>query len=88
MEHIESNHLLNDVQHDFVPGRSCSTQLLTSALEDDDDLVAFYMDFTKGFDTFPHQRLLVKLQGYCIGGNVPQRIDAFLSGRRQIVVEH
>ena len=29
MEHMESNHQLNDVQHGFVPERSCSTQLLT-----------------------------------------------------------
>ena len=49
MEHMESNHLLNDVQHGFVPGRSCSTQLLTvlddwtSALEDGDNLDALYI---------------------------------------------
>ena len=48
MEHMESNHLLNDVQHSFVPGRSCSTQLLTvldewtSALEDGDNLDTSY----------------------------------------------
>ena len=92
MEHMESNHLLNDVQHGFVPGRSCSTQLLTvlddwtSALEDGDNLDAIYMDFAKAFDTVPHQRLLVKLKGYGIGGAVLQWIDAFLSGRRQRVV--
>ena len=92
MEHMESNHLLNDVQHGFVPGRSCSTQLLTvlddwtSALEDGDNLDALYMDFAKAFDTVPHQRLLVKLKGYGIGGAVLQWIDAFLSGRRQRVV--
>ena len=92
MEHMESNHLLNDVQHGLVPGRSCSTQLLTvlnewtSALEDGDNIDALYMDFAKAFDTVPHQRLLVKLKCYGIGGTVLQRIDAFLSGRRQRVV--
>ena len=92
MEHMESNPLLNDVQHGFVPGRSCSTQLLTvlddwtSALEDGDNLDAFYMDFAKAFDSVPHQRLLVKLKGYGIGGTVLQWFDAFLSGRRKRVV--
>ena len=92
MEHMESNHLLTDVQHGFVPGRSCSTQLLTvledwtSALEDGDNLDALHMDFAKAFDTASHQRLLVKLKGYGIGGAVLQWIDAFLSGRRQRVV--
>ena len=66
----------HDVQHGFVPGRSCSTQLLTvlddwtSALEDGDNLDALYMDFAKAFDTVPYQRLLVKLKGYGIGGAV------------------
>ena len=89
---MESNHLLNDVQHGFVPGRSCSTQLLTvldewaSALEDGDNLDALYVDFAKAFDTVPHQRLLVKLKGYGIGGTVLQWIEAFLSGRLQRVV--
>ena len=91
-EYMESNHLLNDVQHGFVPGRSCSTQLLTvlddwtRALEDGDNLDALHMEFAKAFDTVPHQRLLVKLKGYGIGGAVLQWIDAFLSGRRQRVV--
>ena len=58
----------------------------TSALEYGDNLDALYMDFAKAFDTVPHQRLLVKLKGYGIGGAVLQWIDAFLSGRRQRVV--
>ena len=92
MEHMESNHLLNDAQHGFVPGRSCSTQLLTvlddwtSALEDGDNLDALSMDFAKAFDSVPHQRLLVKLKGCGIGGTVLQWIDAFLPSRRQRVV--
>ena len=58
----------------------------TSALEDGDNLDALYMDFAKSFDSVTHQRLLVKLKGYGIGGTLLQWIDAFLSGRRQRVV--
>ena len=58
----------------------------TSALEDGDNLDDLYMDIAKAFDTVPHQRLLVKLKCYSIGGTALQWIDAFLSGRRQRVV--
>ena len=44
------------------------------------------MNFAKAFNTAPHQRLLVQLKGYGIGGTVLQWIDALLSGRRQRVV--
>ena len=55
----------------------------TSALEDGDNLDDLYMDIAKAFDTVPHQRLLVKLKCYSIGGTALQWIKAFLSGRRQ-----
>ena len=46
----------------------------------------YRLDFAKAFDTIPHQRLLVKLTGYRIGGKVLQWIAAFLEGRRQRVL--
>ena len=47
---------------------------------------AIYFDFAKAFDTVPHQRLLVKLAGYGIGGKMLQWIAALLEGRRQRVL--
>ena len=41
----------------------------------------FYMDFQKAFDTVPHYRLIEKLKGYGITGNVLGVIADFLSGR-------
>jgi hypothetical protein len=46
---------------------------------------AVYLDFQKAFDTVPHQRLLTKLAGYGVVGDVLAWIGAFLSGRRQRV---
>ena len=47
---------------------------------------AIYLDCAKALDTVPHQRLLVKLAGYGIGGKVLQWIAAFLEGRCQRVL--
>ena len=92
MEHVLTNNLLSSFQHGFVHGRSCTTQLLavldkwTNAIDHGESIDAIYLDFTKAFDTVPHQRLLVKLKGYGIGGKVLQLIAAFLDGRRQRVI--
>ena len=44
------------------------------------------MDFSKAFDTVPHQRLLSKLRIYGIEGEVLQWITAFLTDRQQQVL--
>ena len=44
-----------------------------------------YFDFAKAFDTVPHQRLILKLKGYCIKNEVLLRIRAFLMDRYQVV---
>ena len=44
------------------------------------------MDFSKAFDTFPHQRLLYTLQRYSIRGNTYRWIQSFLSECLQKVV--
>ena len=85
MAHMTRNNLLSSLQRGFVHGRSCTTQLLvldkwTEAIEQGDSVDAIYLDFAKAFNTVPHQRLLVKLAGYGIGGKVLQWIAAFLEG--------
>ena len=44
-----------------------------------------YLDFAKAFDTVPHRRLLAKLKSYGVDGNILDWIEAFLTGRTQIV---
>ena len=46
---------------------------------------SIYFDFSKAFDTVPHKRLSIKLKAYGIDGNVLKWIEAFLSGREQVV---
>ena len=44
------------------------------------------LDFAKAFDTVAHKRLLGKLEGYGIDGNLYGWIQSFLEGRTQRVV--
>ena len=91
LRHMISNGFLSDQQHGFVYGRSCTTQLLkvvdkwTEILDQGGAVDTVYLDFAKAFDTVPHQRLMVKLKGYGVEGQVLEWIGQFLIGRRQRV---
>ena len=67
-----NNELLKSCQHGFMKGRSCVTQLLavldewTEALEHGGDIDCIYLDFSKAFNSVPHQRLLMKLKSFGI----------------------
>ena len=99
MEHFVREAVLNhmrkhlvECQHGFIGGRSCTTNLLevidfwTKILDEGHALDVIYLDFSKAFDTVPHQRLLRKLINYGIRGNVLGWIQDFLSDRRQRVM--
>nr|VZI40559.1 unnamed protein product [Spirometra erinaceieuropaei] len=87
----EENNLLQDFQHGFRRGRSCLSNLLacleiwTRALEEGFEADVVYIDFSKAFDTVPHQRLLHKLSAIGIRGDLLNWIGAFLVGRKQRV---
>ena len=88
---LEKNDFLSSVQHGFISMRSCTTNLLatldswTEMLDSGAPVDAIYLDFSKAFDSVPHQRLLEKLRSYGIHSNLLKWIADFLIGRRQRV---
>ena len=55
-------------------------------LDSGDPIDTVYLDFHKAFDSVPHQRLHTKIVAYGFNGNVLDRIQAFLTYRKQCVV--
>ena len=89
---MENNDLFTNHQHGFIKTKSCVTQLLesietwTEFLDQGYSVDVIYLAFQKAFDSVPHQRLLKKIYGYGIRGNLYSWIEDFLTHRRQRVV--
>jgi len=67
MKHLDENEVITRCQHGFIKKKSCFTNLLTT-LEDWTAVIdqgygvdVAYLNFSKAFDSVPHQRLLQKL---------------------------
>jgi len=90
-KYLYDNKLLSPNQHEFVPRRSCCTQLLhalndwTSSLDEHFPTDVIYFDFPKALDTIPVSRLLLKLQAYGINGKLLDCFKSFLTDRYQSV---
>ena len=91
VNHMKQNQLFSKSQHGFLAGRPYTTQLLefledsTTALDPGDDVDVIYLDFCKAIGNVPHKRLLKKLWGYGIRGNVHAWVKDFLTNRSQLV---
>ena len=88
------DHLLqyvSDNQHGFIPGRSCTTQLVQvlecigQQLDNGKQTDIIYLDMSKAFDRVRHDVLLDKLQNINIRGNLHSWFSSYLSGRKQRV---
>jgi hypothetical protein len=91
MKHLETEKLIKDSQHGFMPGRSCTSNLtifmneLTKAVDDGKAADVFYLDFAKAFDKVAHKRLIIKVEAKGIDGKISRWLEEWLkncSGRR------
>ena len=92
-EHLNEHMIVTSKQHGFRSGMSCETQLIealfdwTSVLNKGQGQVdVAVLDFSKAFDTVPHERLLAKLHSYGIGRETSRWVKAFLTSRTHEVV--
>ena len=83
---------LSKRQFGFIEGRSCLSQLLTSYAQVYSDLDngargvdALFFDFTKAFDSVPHNELLLKLWKIGVTGKLWQWFKEYLSNREHYV---
>ena len=91
MSYVCSNNIIASLQHGFLPGKSCQSNLLimlsclTESIDKGIITDVIYLDFAKAFDSVPHKRLTYKLSKYGVTGNLLHWISDFLSKRRQCV---
>ena len=92
MEHLKLHSILDPDQHGFRKGLSTETQLIAAihdwagTINSQGQSDVAFLDFSKAFDSVPHQRLLHKLRFYGISGNTSRIIESMLQNRRQRVV--
>ena len=92
MNHFDCHSVLQDRQHGFRSKHSTESQLiittqdLAQSLNNKLQVDMIIMDFSKAFDTVPHNRLLNKLNRYGIRNKTYNWISNFLKYRKQSVV--
>ena len=89
--HFSKNDITTPLQHGFRKGFSTVTQLITvlddwfSSLDKRTRTDVLLLDFSKAFDSVPHQRLLHKLHYFGVRNRTLEWIKSFLLGRSQRV---
>jgi hypothetical protein len=91
MKHLVERNLIRDTQHGFMPGRSCTTNLVltmdrvTEKIDAGIPADMVYLDFSKAFDKVPHKRLMKKLEAKGTDKKVLAWVEDWLCNRTQRV---
>ena len=91
LDFLDRHKILTSQQHGFRKGHSCESQLLITIdlfqnFEERLQTDMGILDFSRAFDTVPHERLLGKLGSCGIQGTLNPWIGGFLTGRTMRVV--
>ena len=87
MDQLKVNQGIRPSQHRFVNGRSCLTNLISfydkvTCLVDEGQVVdVVYLDFSKAFDTVPHNILAEKLAVHGLDGCTLRWVKHWLDGQ-------
>ena len=94
MKHLDTHQILKDQQHGFRNKRSCESQLiltvqdLASAMEENEQINAILLNFSKAFDKVSHQCIDIKLHHYGSRGHFLEWKKGFLTNKcQQVMVE-
>jgi hypothetical protein len=85
--YVENLKILPENQHGFRKGKSVTSQLLetynefSNAIENKKFIDVIYFDFSKAFDTVPHEKLLEKLQSIGVNGSLLKWFENYLFHR-------
>ena len=89
---LQESQVIRSSQPGFLPNRSCFTKLLTyleyvtKTLDEGASVDAIYLDFSKAFDSVPHDRLLMKVRSVGIDSNTVDWMKGWLRSRKQQIV--
>ena len=91
-EFISSNQILYKYQFGFQPGKSTAHPLLhivdfiSKAFNNDEFVIAVFLDFQKAFDLVDHKILLKKLCNIGVRGIALKWFESYLKDRKQFVM--
>ena len=92
MDQLKVNQGIRLSQHGFTNGRSCLTNLIsfydkvTRLVDEGQAVDVVYLDFSKAFDTVPHNILMEKLAAYGLHGHTLCWVKHCVDGWAQRVV--
>ena len=92
MDFLVRHKILNPSQNGFLKANSCLTNMLcfleeiTKGIDGGLPIDIVYLDFQKGLDNMPHQRLLHIFKAHGIGDGIVDWIEQWLTDRRQHVI--
>ncbi|XP_046686291.1 uncharacterized protein LOC124371967 [Homalodisca vitripennis] len=91
VRHLNSNNIIPEAQHGFMPGRSTITAVASIVEHILDNLEAgrtvggAFLDLSKAFDCLDHGLILAKLGAVGVVGAAQEWFRTYLFGRRQLV---